>query len=185
MELTARVGPRPLTALRVTDIVLMWAGLVLWVGAFLLGTLVNSGPYRDSLAGLQGGLSGVVRNGMIVVFTYTLTNIAILCVLAGLLGTLGAKARLGTDHEREEDQDSTFPLTSSVLRAFLVYLLVVAGLLILGDDPASPTQRQYVRLAGFISLLGFVVNYRPALFGRLLKRAGALIEDGDKGKEGA
>jgi hypothetical protein len=179
MEATAApVVHHRATALRVGDVLLLWLGLGLWIATFLLGTLVDSAPYRARLATLEGGLQELLVNGAAVVVSYTLTNVAILCILAGLLGTLGAKARLGSDSDQEDGADTTSPRNSAALRGFLVYLCLIAGVLILCDDPAAPTQKQYVRLAGIISLAGFVVNYRPALFGRLLQKAGGLLEGG-------
>ena len=180
MEISERLTAARGVRLGLLDTLALWTGLTVWVSTFLLGTLVDSRPYRDLLAGFAGGVTGTIRNGAIVVFTYTLTNVAVLCIVAGLLGTLGAKARLGADNENDGD-DETSPGASALLRGFLVYLFVIAGLLVLGNDPLSPTQQQYVRLAGFISLLGFIVNYRPSLFAALLHRAGAIVEgSGDK-----
>ena len=94
----------------------------------------------------------------------------------GVLGALAARASLGTDGEGESGQDTTSPRNSALLRGFMVYLALIAGVLMFGDDPAAPTQKQYVRLAGFMSLVAFVINYRPSLFGKLLQRAGATLE---------
>lgn len=164
-------------SLTVVDMLMLWSGIAVWLVTFLFGTLVDSRPYREQFAVLAGGFTGTLVNGLVVIGTYTLTNVAILCLVAGLLGALGARASLGTDAELAESiQDTTSPRNSALLRAFLVYLSLIAGVLIFGDDPAAPTQRQYVRLAGFTSLLSFVVNYRPALFGKLLQRVGSAIE---------
>ena len=176
MGVTAQIVDRSIGRLKLLDVSLIWAALVLWVVTFLLGTLIDSKPYRDGLASFQGGFGAVLSNGAVVIATFTHTNVLILCVLAGLLGALGAKAGLGVDGEPAEQVDMSFPRNSAVLRAFLVYLLVMSGLLILGDDPTTPTQRQYVRLAGFISVLGFIVSYRPALFSGFLHRAAELID---------
>ncbi|NJN64366.1 MAG: hypothetical protein HC882_05410 [Acidobacteria bacterium] len=164
--------------LRASDLALLWLSLLLWTVTFLVGTLVDSAPYRDALQTLSGGWQTILGNLSVVFVAYTLSNVGILCVLAGTLGALGAKARLGADREPPEDRDTSAPRSSAVLRSFLVYLFLIAGLLILGDDPAAPTQKQYVRIAGFISLLGFSINYRPSLFGRFLSRFGAMLDDG-------
>lgn len=91
----------------------------------------------------------------VAVFTYTPSKVAILCVLAALLGAMGARV------ERP----------SALLRG-LVYLFVLAGLLLLGGDPMAPTQQLYVGIAGLVLLPAFLVNTRPALFARLLRRVG-------------
>ncbi len=151
----------------------------MWLAVFLAGTLVDSGPFRDSFAAFDGGIAGMIRNGLLVAFTYTLTNVAILCSLAGVLGELGAKAVLGPDKQggQTEQQDTSSPISSAVLRSFLVYLAVISGVLILGESPLKPTANHYVRLAGAISLVGFVVSYRPSAFGQLLEHAGGLFGD--------
>jgi len=168
--------PSPKSALTVADMVLLWIGIVVWIITFLFGTLVDSKPYRDSFAVLAGGLLGTLKSGLVVIGTYTLTNVAILCLVAGVLGALAARASLGADNEGDAAQDTTSPRNSALLRGFMVYLALIAGVLMFGDDPAAPTQKQYVRLAGFMSLIAFVINYRPSLFGKLLQRAGATLE---------
>src|SRR5690242_1916497 len=100
MEISERLAAaRGVVRLGLLDTLALWAGLAVWVSTFLLGTLVDSRPYRDLLAGFAGGVAGTIRHGVIVVFTYTLTNVAVLCIVASLLGSLGAKARLGADNE--------------------------------------------------------------------------------------
>lgn len=175
--------PRLRKALRLTvEFLLVLVGIALWLAVFLLGALVDSAPYRASFAAFGGGLAGTVKSGALVMLTYTLTNVAILCMLACLLGAAAARARLGSDAEGQVE-DRTAPRSSAVLRGFLVYLSLLAGVLIFGEDPAVATQKQYIRLAGFISLLGFVTNYRPELFARLLRRAGSLVEGSRGGNE--
>lgn len=182
MEISESLPVASTARFRPLDVVSLWLGLGGWVATFLLGTIVDSRPYRATLASLDGGIAGIVRTGSVVVFTYTLTNVAVLCLLAGLLGTLGTKVRLCSDSEDTEGGDGSSPNSSALLRGFLVYLFVIAGLLFLGDDPIAPSQQQYVRLAGLVSLLGFIINYRPALFAKLLRRAGALVEGGQEKK---
>jgi len=158
------------------DMILLWSCIAVWMVTFLFGTLVDSRPYREAFAALAGGVGGVVGNGLLVLGTYTLTNIAILCLLSSLLGALGARADLNTDTEAEAAADNSSPRNSALLRGFLVYIALLAGLLIFGDDPTAPSQKQYVRLAGFTSVFAFVLSYRPSLFGTLLQRVGTVIE---------
>ena len=163
----------------VYEIVLLWLSLVLWLAVFLVGTLVGSAPYRTRFASFEGGVWATIGNGLLVVLTYTLTNVGLLCVLAGVLGVLGRKAVLDCDAEPEEQagQDAEQSKHSAVLRGFLVYLAFIAGVLIIGENPAEQTQAQYVRLAGLISVMGFLVSYQPRIFGRILQRvSGTLAE---------
>ena len=165
------ISSRP-PGFRIGDHFLLWGGLVVWMMSFLAGTLINSAPYRESLVSLSGSPSILLRDAVIVAVTFTYTNVAVLCLLAGLLGTLARRSQLGTDDQQLTGTDTINPRSSAILRGFLVYLALIAGVLILGDDPAQPTQKGYVRLAGLISLLSFIVNARPAVFGRLLHRVG-------------
>ena len=54
---------------------------------------------------------------------------------------------------------------SGLLRGLFVYLFFISGLMLFDDKPfSSPGPGQYIRLAGFVSLISFLVNYRPHLF---------------------
>jgi hypothetical protein len=53
--------------------------------------------------------------------------------------------------------------------------------MVLSETPTEPSQNQYVKLAGLMSLVGFVVNYHPALFGRLIAKAFPLAGGGGAG----
>lgn len=60
---------------------------------------------------------------------------------------------------------------ASLLRSFVVYLLFIAGIAITTDAPFSnPTADQYMRIAGLLSLIGFVVGYDLSAFNGLLRR---------------
>src|SRR5690242_19068584 len=54
---------------------------VLWITMFGLGIFINSAPYRDSL-----GKAFEWANFLMSVFTFTPTNIAMLCLLSAFLG---------------------------------------------------------------------------------------------------
>lgn len=157
------------------EIVVLGTALLAWLAVFLAGTLVNSSPFRTRFAAFDGTAGVVLVDGLIVAATYTLTNVGLLCILASALGALGARAGLGPDGDAAHAHDSTSPTSSAVLRGFFVYTAVLAGVLVFADQPVNPTQTQYVRLAGLTSLLAFLLNYHPALFGNLLKRAGELV----------
>jgi hypothetical protein len=164
---TLSVAVKQQSSIKAYDRFVIGITVIMWLTVFLLGTLVNSAPYRERFAGFTG---------MIVGLTYTLTNVGVLCLLASLLGSLGAEANLGVDGDTPMDQDTSAPRTSAILRGFLVYLALLAGVLVFAETPAGPTQTQYVRLAGVTSLLGFAVNYRPALFATLFTRLSKLFE---------
>jgi hypothetical protein len=106
-------------------------------------------------------------------------NLAVLAAAAGALGALGNKANLEDDpaepdprikrdineNRSRKSQDNSSPVMSGLLRGIFVYLFFVSGLLLFDDKPfSSPGPGQYIRLAGFISLISFLVNYQPHLF---------------------
>jgi len=60
---------------------------------------------------------------------------------------------------------------ASMLRGFLVYVGVIAGIYITGGSPfESPTADQYVRFAGTVSSLALVVGYDPTMFTALVRK---------------
>jgi hypothetical protein len=61
----------------------------------------------------------------------------------------------------------------------LALLCGLSGLLVLTNDPfAGGSPHKYVRLAGFLSLSSFMVNYNPKIFGGILGRVGGKVEHG-------
>jgi hypothetical protein len=159
--------------LSIFETVLVWLALALWITFFLIGTLVDSTPYREGFAALSGDFLTLLGLGFAAAATYTLTNVGILCILSGLLGALGAKAILGP--EANPYKDMTSPRSSAVLRSFLVYLALLSGILIFGSNPIDVTQARYVKTAGIVSVIGFIVSYRPSLFGSILARIGRVL----------
>jgi len=159
------------------DTVLLGFTMLLWLVVFAAGTIVSSAPYRAQLATFEGDAQQIMKNAGMVLLTYTLTNVALLCLLASMLGMLSAKAILGPDLEaKTSPPDQTSPTSSALLRGFFVYLTLIGGVLVLSERFAEPSQSEYVRLAGLISLISFIVNYRPAVCARLLERAAAVID---------
>ena len=159
------------------DTVLLGFTMILWLVVFAAGTIVSSAPYRAQLATFEGDAQQIMKNAGMVLLTYTLTNVALLCLFASMLGMLGAKAILGPDAEAPNcPPERTCPTNSALLRGFFVYLTLIAGVLVLSERFAEPSQSEYVRLAGLVSLISFIVNYRPAVCARLLERAAAVID---------
>lgn len=143
-----------------------------WIILFAVGVVVSSLPY---LAKVQSPTEGVKFSDLLVTWiiiflVYTPTNIALLSICTGLLGALGRCATLhSSDDEPNFPDDVINPMISGVLRGFVAYLTVIAGLIVISDtSPISPpTQEQYIRLAGFISIASFVAGYNPKTFSLL------------------
>ncbi len=152
--------------------------LTVWLLLFLGGILIDTGPFRETLQS-PGELASteIASNGMVVLLFYTVTNIAILCCLASVMGAIGRRARLGVDHRPEPLQDNVNPYISALFRGFFIYLSLVSGLLVLTESPfEAPSWQTYLRLAGSLSLFGFVASYNPAIFGGLMFKANSLLD---------
>lgn len=123
-----------------------------------------AGVYRSAVAWLA------------VLLFFLPLNLAMVSATAGALGAMGNKANLEADPvERKsadsptQSHDNSSPTMSGLLRGIFVYLFFISGLLLFDDKPfSSPGPGQYIRLAGFISLISFLVNYRPHLFNTVL-----------------
>jgi hypothetical protein len=169
------------------------AAVFLWILLFAAGLLLDSAPYRRALpAGTalaatsageaplpaEGGRSEV-RDFVLSVILYTPLNVALLTLLAGFVGGCASKVTYNggpSDHSTGSDppanRSSPFltenPLAST-LRSFVVYLSLIAGVYITSDQPfEAATVNQYVRFAGTVSLISFVVGYDPTKFQRLV-----------------
>src|SRR5262245_48069528 len=116
--------------IRTGDVIVFWSALPLWIMIFLVGTLVNSQPYRQAFTKLDGMADTLVAGAKVAV-TYTLTNVCILCLLASLLGMVAAKVQLGSDADKSAAGDRTSPGISALLRGFFVYLALIAGVMVL------------------------------------------------------
>jgi hypothetical protein len=144
-----------------------------WLVMFGMGLLVASKTYREQL--LQ---SFDWKAFFISLLTYTPTNIAALCLLAAFCGgcasrmVIASAAALHPGKESSKSADShsdVYMTESSMLRGFVVYVAFLAGVYVGTNAPfADPTQEQYARAAGTVSLLAFVVGYDPSLFRQFL-----------------
>ncbi|HCE58282.1 MAG TPA: hypothetical protein DER09_10745 [Prolixibacteraceae bacterium] len=136
--------------------------VLLWIIVFLPGLTVNSQPYREQI--LNGNIT--IQNFLTVMITYTISNVALLCCVAGVIGAATRRVTARASELRKYDDKPVFnAVFTGVTRGFSVYLLLLAGVYAATPDPFSaPTSEQYVRMAGTISLMSFTVNYEPELF---------------------
>lgn len=156
--------------------------ITLWIVLFVAGIIVDSSPYRAKLTSQapDAKSQGRIVDWIIVLLVYTPTNVALLSLLTGLLGALGRRATLHVVTREEDEEfpvDPINPYLSGLIRGFIVYLLVISGMIIILDTPPiSPqTPNQYVRLASVISVVSFIVSYNPKYFGKFLHRAAESI----------
>lgn len=169
----------PLERLNTQEMMTAVAALVIWLFLFTGGLIIGTQPYRTALgtATVKLGLWELARSWFVVFTCYTLSNVALLCCLSSLLGAFGRRAKLVLQDEEERVGGAGNPYVSAMIRGFFMYLVLLSGVLILLEKPFSdPSQEQYLRLAGFISLLSFMVGYNPHLFSRLLTRIAELVE---------
>jgi hypothetical protein len=163
--------------------VLTFVMIVVWMLIFIGGIIVNSAPYREivsshSYASINDAeptqqQPDIIIAWLMVIFFYTPTNILILCMCAGLLGALSRISKLHVRVGGEPDlaSDKTNPLISGLLRGIFVYLILISGVLVINEEPfTNPSQIQYLRLAGLLSLLSFLLNYNPSRFRSFLAR---------------
>ncbi len=159
--------------------------LALWFVLFSAGLLIETVEQRavlaphsfldlaktDAASGIKPHIDPDARLVPFVqaALCFTPTNLALLAVLAGLLGGCASKFLVeGMPAERvrmiaavrlQYLDESPW---SAMIRSFVVYLCVIAGLYFAIDDPfKNPTPAQYTRLAGTVSILALVVGYDP------------------------
>lgn len=170
-----------LQGLNIQKSILSILAIIIWISIFIGGILINSKPYRQEISNfnfISTNIENVDANMevstgnffialTVVIFSYTPSNLILLCMCSGLLGALSRIAKLHIKNKNEEElpSDNINPLMSGVLRGLFVYLLAISGILLLNDSPiTSPGQTEYVRLAGLLSILSFLLSYNPSRF---------------------
>lgn len=200
----------PLEKLKLKERSLACLTLVIWLNLFAGGIFIDTKPSRcaispSSVGALenqpaaaaaapgacsnyydeQGNLKSrtpIAASWFIAIVFFLPLNLALLCATAGVLGTFGNIANLYHDRGKTYSQDNTNPYISGLLRGFFVYLFVISGLLVLDDAPFSNSSPgQYIRLAGFLSLFSFIVNYQPHIFSMLVDSAQNRISNSRNG----
>jgi hypothetical protein len=169
----------PVTGLSIQGKILAIVTIIIWISLFAAGVIVDSSPYRTQItSGSSSETSmSLVMAWFVVLLCFTPTNIALLSMFSGLLGALGRKATLHEvpDEDGDENEfpaDPINPYLSGVIRGFFVYLAIISGTVIVLETPfSSPTQEQYIRLAGILSVVSFIISYNPRNFGSFIQRA--------------
>lgn len=143
--------------------------MLLWLVVFLPGLTISSMPYRTALQ-----QSITLENLFMTLVTYTVTNVAILCCIAGVIGAM-TKDMYEIVTTRHVDKNSgrikksTGLVLAGVLRSFLIYILFLSGVYLATNAPfENTTPQQYVRVAGLISVFAFLVGYDPKLFTKIV-----------------
>jgi hypothetical protein len=195
------------TKLRPSECLFAVFVFVLWLVLFVGGITIDTRPSRCALSpdgvkalevnlGNDGGTGAIVNRDQcnqahsptgfliaagVILLWFTPVNLALVSASAGALGTFGNLANISDEHKSRHTRENSNPYVSAMLRGFFVYLLMISGLLLLDLNPFSnPTPGQYIRLAGLMSILSFVVNYQPHLFGTLTALALRRLEERER-----
>ena len=153
--------------------------LLAWIVIVDIGLLVSSQPYRDNLAQMsKHGLWFNLGSLTMTFISYTWSNVALLCLIASTLGTMGHRSGIGGSSDRligAHRGDCAKQYTSALLRGFFVFLLLLSGGLLFGNvDFSNPTPGGYAHLAGVASLVSFLIGRDPELFANLAQKASEL-----------
>ena len=159
--------------------------LLVWIALFSAGLLMDSGPYRTRIA--EGHFAPL--DFVAAMLLYTPSNVALLSIAAGFLGGCASRLaglreladKLRSAQEAGDDAQAlslgrrlnylTESPATSMLRGFLVYLGAISGIMLLIAVPfKNPTSEQFIRTAGLISGLAFVMGYDPTRFEELISK---------------
>lgn len=142
----------------------------------------GSEPGLSALFSALGSFLGVVGSFLVVLLSFTPTNLALLCCTAGVIGAAGRRLQLSVE-ANPNTRDKSHPLLSAFVRGLFVFLIAISGVLVLLEDPilgtASPGQ--YIRFAGLLSLTSFIVNYDPTVFVLLVDQVRERIQERSEG----
>lgn len=129
--------------------------IILWLCLYTGGIVFGTQSYRQ-LINQESDLLLIIKSGIIIFLFYTLSNIAILCCLASIIGGI-CKGR----------NDFLILATNGIF----IYLLLISGLLLFGTNPFETlNQSQYIRLAGTTSLFSFLVGYNPKILSSIISK---------------
>jgi hypothetical protein len=168
-----RHSPEARLTLTAVECAAAFGVFVAWIVLFGVGILIDTAPYRAAI----GSSGATVRTWIVVLFAFLPLNLVWLCAVSSLLGAFGNRANLTNDRAGRKLRDNDNPYLAALIRGFFAYLFLISGLLLLDDQPfTNPAAAQYVRLAGFLSLLSFVISYQPRFFNTLIVWAFHRIE---------
>jgi len=140
--------------------------VLIWVGLFVAGSVMT--PDAETLRKELSAHFTLASFGLYCLL-YLPANAALLTCLAGFVGGISSYLTASKSSIPSSVFRSEHPF-ASMLRSFVVYLVFVAGITV--SAPENPfidiKPGQYLRLAGLLSVLGFVVGYDPGAFKKIL-----------------
>jgi hypothetical protein len=155
---------------------------VLWVVFFGAGCFVPTESFRTVLLSTSTGIFTPTWIGscLLVVFCYTITNILFLTLFSSFIGCLACRWRVSDKSDGMLHFYAKLPpqriFLAAGLRAFFLYLAIISGLLIFSTESAvmSTGFAQYIRIAGFCSVFGFMIGYDPTLIYKFMGKVSDL-----------
>jgi len=137
--------------------------ILLWIFLFAYGITT---PSHQLMGGARSSNDVFTGDKLQWILASTLTNTAMLCLLMGYVGVVYRKIPAGMTTAAY-----VRTLTNGVLRGFYVYLLFVSGSWVVNENPVDTllfaSQQQYVKAAATVSLLSFMVAWKPELISKL------------------
>lgn len=173
--------------LRTSEVVCGVTSIFLWLIFFLAGVVVETRSQRELISeNAVVSTWEMLSIWFILLTSYTVTNIAILACLAAVIGKFSRRslsyetasiqrlplAQIATVH------DVAVLYSVAVARGFVVYLLLVGGLILMTTPvvtDSSPTE--YIKMAGAISIMAFMAGYDTEIFKRVLDRISAFSSE--------
>ncbi len=182
--------PKLLHPLLASEVIFGLVCIGLWLALFTAGTFVATEEFRSAI-GKPGAtpFGKQVLAWFVVLTCYTFSNAALLSCLASVIGKFSRRSLAYEVASIQQLPSAPEPRLREVLvmysvaiaRGWVIFLMLGAGLLILTTDAiANPKQGDYIRLAGTISVIGFLAGYDADLFKRLLDRVAMLSIDSPK-----
>jgi hypothetical protein len=136
----------------------------LWLLLYTGGTVVGTQQYRDIINQGTDDYFTLLKAWSAVFCFYTLSNVAMLCCLASIIGGICREPRDGR-------------ILVLAANGLFIYLILISGLLLLGTNPfENLNQAQYTRLAGTYSLFSFMIGYNPKMLSKLAGKLEELVE---------
>ena len=157
---------------------LMWGlgVMMLWFCLFVIGIIVPAMTLFSAVWSGKLGFWASIGYSFAGVSAYALTNPLFLMCTTAILGGMAHRWQVSDSLRKSWSNTQEYRVTrfylAAMLRGFFAYLMFVAGFLIVSTQNSleNITYDQYVRIAGMVSILGFVVGYDPNLLVRFIHK---------------
>jgi hypothetical protein len=169
----------PCDDLALPELLLGGGVLIAWAGSLLLGLMIPTNLLMNRLwSGEVNSFFVTMGYSLLILAGYALTNPLLLMCTSTVLGAMAQRWQV-SDSLADVPSSAQYAAPrrfyfDAVLRGFFVYLLFIAGYILITDirfdNATSFSFNAYVRIAGAASVLGFVVGYDPNLIVRFIQR---------------